>query len=299
MNLPAVSFRLSIVLLLFCPVSKGQDGLSLMTVDAGARPAGMAGAFGSIAGEPNGSFYNPAAAGGGEEFVASFGHNTFLEDIRLETGYFAAPFGPVTTLHGGIRFAKVSNLEFRDGPSSTPISLFDANDASLKIGLTREFGRRVSAGIGLGWFIEKIEAWRGSAFNVDLGVLARFSERLNFGAAVINLGSDLTLSNSGVVGSREIPLPTTVRGGFSYRHEKLLASADMVIADDKGHVHVGAEKAVHHSFSLRAGIMTGYDSKRFTAGTSFTRRNITIDYAFVPFRNELGSSHLFNLTFRL
>lgn len=289
----------SLTFFLFAATSFGQNGLSLLTIEAGARPAGMAGAFSSISGEPNGSFYNPAVARGSDKFLASFGHNTFLESIRLETGYFIAPFGSRTTLHGGIRFAKVSDLEFRNGPSSSPISLFDANDASFKIGITHDFSKRFSAGISGGWFIEKIEAWRGSAFNVDLGVLASLSRSLNFGASVTNLGSDLTLSNSGFVGSREIPLPTTYRAGFSYRHKKVLGAADFVVADDQGHLHLGAETALQQSFSLRAGVMTGYDSKNFTAGTSFVRRNITIDYAFVPFTNELGTSHLFNLTFGL
>ena len=288
-----------LILLLLAAHSFGQDGLALLTIEAGARPAGMAGAFSSISGEPNGSFYNPAAARGSEKFLVSFGHNTFLENIRLETGYFMAPFGSRTTLHGGIRFAKVSDLEFRTGPSSSPISLFDANDVSFKAGITHDISKRFSLGISSGWFIENIEAWRGSSFNVDLGALVRFSESLNFGASVTNLGSNLTLSNNGFVSSREIPLPTTYRAGFSYQHKKILGAADFVVADDKGHLHLGAEKTLQKSFSLRAGVMTGYDSKNYTAGASFVRRNITIDYAFVPFTNALGTSHLFNITFGL
>jgi hypothetical protein len=52
-------------------------------------------------------------------------------------------------------------------------------------------------------------------------------------------------------------------------------------------------------FSVRAGYMSGYDTKDFTMGASFGYRNIIVDYAFVPFGHNLGNSHLFNLTFTL
>ena len=32
---------------------------------------------------------------------------------------------------------------------------------------------------------------------------------------------------------------------------------------------------------------------------TFTKRNIKIDYAFVPYSNDLGSTHLFNFTFSI
>ena len=43
--------------------------------------------------------------------------------------------------------------------------------------------------------------------------------------------------------------------------------------------------------------MFGYDTKNFTAGASFVHRTLTLDYAFVPYTGELGTTHLFNLTF--
>jgi len=62
--------------------------LALMKVEAGAREAGMAGAAVSLSGEPNAVFYNPAAAAGAKRFGLSFGHNSYWENVRIETGYF-------------------------------------------------------------------------------------------------------------------------------------------------------------------------------------------------------------------
>ena len=73
----------------------------------------------------------------------------------------------------------------------------------------------------------------------------------------------------------------------------------MVIVDYEAHLHLGAEGRLHELFQLRAGYMFNYDSKNITAGASFTKRNFAVDYAFVPYENDLGTSHIINLTFRL
>jgi hypothetical protein len=87
--------------------------------------------------------------------------------------------------------------------------------------------------------------------------------------------------------------------GGSYRYDRYLGAVDAVIVDDEFHLNIGAEATLHEYVSLRAGYMANYDTKNFTAGASFTRRNITVDYAFVPYTNNLGTTHLFNLTFSL
>ena len=151
----------------------------------------------------------------------------------------------------------------------------------------------------MGWFIEKIDAWRGSAFNVDLGLLYRAAERINIGASAVNLGGDFSLSKSGFTGSRDISLPTTYRVGAAYYLKDYLGAADIVVVDDEFHLHAGAEAVIQKIFRLRAVYMLNYDSKNITAGDSFSKRNLTVYYAFVPYSNDLGSSHLFNLTFSL
>ena len=120
------------------------------------------------------------------------------------------------------------------------------------------------------------------------------------GASVTNLGSDFTLGYSGRE-SAEISLPTAYRFGASYQYQRYLGAVDLVYLDDDAHVHVGAEARLHEYLSLRAGYMSGYDVKDLTAGASFhlTRYRLAVDYAFVPYSDNLGTSHLINLTFEL
>lgn len=298
-----VTRSLTILLLfLICavlgPSISAQDGLALMKVEAGAAPAGMGGGYVSILNDPNSSVYNPAGAARTQKFTATLGHNTFWENTRIETAYLATNFTSRTWLHAGIRYATVSDIERRsNAPTVEPEGLFDANDVSFKGGLAAAINDKLYVGAAVGWFIEKIDALRGSAFNVDLGAIYQHNYKLAFGASVTNLGSDFSLSLSGQPGTEKISLPTTYRVGASYRYDqRYLGTADLVVLDDEAHPHLGAEAWLHEQAAVRAGYMFNYDSKSFTAGLSFVQRNFQIDYAFVPYSNNLGTSHLFNLT---
>jgi len=277
-----------------------QDGLALMKVEAGARPAGMGGAFVAMVGDPNAVFYNPAGAAYVQRFHATFGHNTYWENIRLETGYAVSNLTDRLAVHGGIRYAAVTDLERRSGPTSEPETYFEAHDLAAKAGLAYAVSDRLAAGVSAGWFLEKIDDQRGSAFNLDLGLIYRAAPELDLGASITNLGPDFSLSvGGGVEGTSDISMPTTYRAGGVYRRDRYLGTADMVIVDDAAHLHLGAEGMLHEYVSVRAGYMFNYDSKNFTAGASFTQRKLTVDYAFVPYSNDLGTSHLFNLTVTL
>ena len=274
-----------------------QDGLALMKVETGARPAGMGGAFGAIAGSAEAAAYNPAGAYGIEKFSASFGHISYWENIRLETGYFAFAASSRLVVHGGLKYAAIDDLERRGlVPSEDPLAVFDAHDASFKAGAAYRVTDRITAGGAMGWYFEKIDAWSGWAFNIDLGVNAMAMEHLTVGASVTGLGSDLTLSQSTRNSSRPIPLPTTWRVGAAYGYNRLVAAADFVYLDESAHAHLGAEFVAHELFQVRTGYMAGYDTKNFSAGASFVQRNLTVDYAFVPYTKDLGTVHMINFT---
>ncbi|MBU0985284.1 MAG: hypothetical protein KKA42_15525, partial [candidate division Zixibacteria bacterium] len=199
---------------------------------------------------------------------------------------------------GGIRAAFIDDLESRLAPTSEPDALFQSHDISFKGGLAYQLTPELSAGFGMGWLIEKIGSWRGSSFNLDFGGLYRVNKALHLGASVTNLGGDFRLRLGGE-SSDEISLPTTYRFGGSYRYRRVLGAMDFVYLDEEMHYHLGGEVEVHEVLALRAGFMTGYDTKDITAGATFTHRNFAFDYGFVPYSDELGSAHMFNMTVSL
>ncbi len=278
----------------------GSDGLSMLKVETGAEPSGMGGAVAAVTGSPDLIVYNPAAAADFNKFHVSLGHTAYWNDIRMESGHFAMKVSRRVNLHGGIRYAAIDELEFRgEVASEEPLGYFDAHDISAKAGLAVELTDWLSTGFSLGAVSEKIEAWHGGTFAFDFGLLARTTQNVTVGAAITNLGSDFRLSKADNTESRDIALPTTYRVGAAYQYGEYLGAADLVYVDDEAHVHVGAEAAIEEIFEVRAGYMFNYDIKNFTAGVSFTRYSIKIDYAFVPFEKDLGTSHMFNVTFSL
>ena len=275
------------------------DGLALMKVEHSARAAGMGGAYVTQIASSDAAVYNPASAAGVVGFSVALGHTSYWENIRIESGFFVGRLNPKWVIHGGIRFAGVDDLQARRSPTTIPDAIFEARDISFKSGLAYAATDKLSLGFAFGWFLEKIEAWRGSAFNLDLGAHYLLNERTQLGASITNLGSSFQLTKQGHVSSRDITLPTTYRLGGKYAWSRYTAVSDLVIVDDDLHLHVGAEAHMHKIFDLRAGYMAGYDTKNFTAGVSFIHDVVTVDYGFVPYTRNLGTSHLFSLTFHI
>lgn len=295
--------RITIFLFLFTvsgAVLAADSGLDLLKPNHGARQTGIGGTGVALANDVNGVFYNPAANATMDDFNASFSHTEYWENVRLETGTAVWSLSDKTNLLAGIRYGSADNLEKRGNvPTTTPDSYFDNQDISFKLGLSYVINERLYAGISGGLFFEKIDVWDGSAFNFDLGLMYLLNNNLTLGASVMNIGSEFTLSASGSEDSRPITLPTTYSIGASYSYDKYLGLADLVILDDEAHLHLGAEGQIHKMFKLRTGYMINYESKNFTAGVSFIKRNLEVDYAFVPYSNDLGSAHTFQFTFSL
>ncbi len=274
-----------------------QDGLALMRVEAGARPAGMAGTFTAVNGDPIAALYNPAGLSGLKQVAFSAAYHSYWENISIGSAVVGGQIRDNWYLGGSIRYASVGDIEQRSIASILPEATFSAYDFGGKAVLAHQATERLVVGVAAGWFIEKISTYRGTAFNADLGAHYLVTNDLTAGVSVLNLGSDFNLSDGPGDTSRTISLPTTYRAGVSYVwNERYRGAADVVYLDDEAYGHLGAEAIVHRHFQVRAGYMLGYDSKNFTAGASFARYGLRLDYAFVPYSESLGTTHLFGLT---
>jgi hypothetical protein len=98
-------------------------------------------------------------------------------------------------------------------------------------------------------------------------------------------------------------LPTALRFGASYVYRKdylsLTGAADAFKVIDGGifHGHFGAEGGYKDFIFLRAGYMTGYDNKGFTAGLGLKYKTLTLDYALQPFTDGFSSGNSLSLGF--
>lgn len=290
---------LVLIMSLMLEAAAAEDGLALLKVDAFATPSGMGNAYTSISNDVAGPTFNPALSAGMPGFVMHFSHNTHWKNSGVLAAAFVAPVSPRVSVHGMIHYGSVGNIEARSIPSSSPISTFDAFNVSFKGGASYAIHADWTVGGSLGWVIDKISDFRGSAVNADFGIHGKITEKISFGIAGLNLGGDYRLESPGQPSSRDVSLPSSLRSGISYRYSRIVAAIDFVHADDKGHVHAGIEASLHELIALRAGYMSGYDSRNFAAGVSLSKHNLSFDYAFVPYSNELGTSHIFGLSLNL
>ncbi len=277
-------------------ISRADIGGKLLTVESGARSSAMGEAFVSISGDPLSQYYNPAGAVGGEDapgFSAYFGHTAYWENISFETAFFTLREGDVR-FSLGARIAQVSDIEGR-GPSASanPLYIFDSRDVSLKFGLAYPLTEKLSAGLAVGYLNERIDLYSSTVVNADFGFLYQQSKELAFGISLSNFGQDLQLD------SQSVSLPVTLRAGGSYKKSNVLVSADGVIINSIFHAQLGVEYSGIDKLFIRAGAQSGYDSKNVTAGLGFKQKDFRIDYAFVPYSNDLGQSHQFAISYFL
>lgn len=271
----------------------GASGVQFLSLECGARPIGMGGAFTSIMSDPHSAGYNPAASYGVNVLTGSFGHNTYWENRRFETGYLSFPKGPFV-FNFGLQYSEIKDIEARESATSEPDYYFNSPDLSVKAGLSYRVIDIVYAGISLGWIFEKIDTYRGNAFAADVGVMVTPIPRLNLGMAVLNVGTKMKINRE------EFDMPVITRFGVSYNLDKFIPALDFVHYDGDLRFHLGGEYVIKEVLFLRAGYRSGYDSKEISAGAGFAMRNFRVDYAFLPDSQDgLGDSHIFTLTFSL
>jgi hypothetical protein len=190
----------------------------------------------------------------------------------------------------------VDDIELRTVPGPA-IGTFNARNASIGLSGSYALNSSLSAGVTVKYLYEKIYVYDASGLAFDFGGVYRTPWDVTLALAVNNLGSVSELDKEAST------LPACVRGGAAYERDleqldsRLTLSTDIVsfTSEQKSHVHVGAELTYKETFSARAGYQSGYDAKGFSAGVGIRYDIVSLDYAFVPFEVDLGTTHTFSI----
>jgi len=145
----------------------------------------------------------------------------------------------------------------------------------------------------------------GSSWAFDFGGLYR-TDRLRVGAAVTNLGPDITFIDA----EQSDPLPRALRVGGMYdfyRNEAaeirggLEIEQSMVRWSRDPVYHLGAEFVYAGTFALRTGYLNDAEGsvKGWAGGFGFSWNRATFEYANVPQADTLDRPHRFALWLRL
>jgi hypothetical protein len=293
------------------PATAGTEtGFAFLTLPAGARAAAMGGAFTAVADDPTAVFWNPAgvaaraalAPGEGEIAVSGVHHESiqnFRQDLVAAT-WRKAEDG----LSLGFNSHYTGRLEGTD-EIGNPLGAFGASDFAISGAYATAATTSLRLGGSIGWLSETIAGTSASTLTYSLGALyvPDAVPGLTLGAAVRNLGGSPRFSTDDGGEGEAVPLPRTIAAGASLGGSAgswrwLVAGELSQLKGDGSEGRLGLEVAPAPGIALRGGWMFGQDAADLTAGAGVVVGRMAFDYAFVPYHDDLGSSHRAGLTAR-
>lgn len=272
----------------------GNTGLAFLKLGITSRAISLGEAVVSSTNDASATHYNPAAMFNGSKSSLVFMHNEQVLGVRTEFLAGRFKFNKVA-LGFSMNNTSVDDIEVREIPGE-PIGQFTAQNFAFGLSLGYKVNEMLSLGMTGKFLFEKIYVDNASGLALDIGGLYT-KENLSIGAAISNLGSMSQLRNEST------KLPASIRLGGSYSiilvgiTSKLLIGVDgyKVLSGGKFHANTGAELQYKDFLALRVGYQSGYENKSITTGIGLKYKAINLDYAFVPYKYSLGSSHTITL----
>ncbi len=272
----------------------GQSGLSFLKIGVGGRNSAMGDA--SVADTPNATamYWNPAALGRIEGVDLTFMHNAWLDGVRYE--YFAgARQIEEHALGFSIASLIIDDLEYRSSPTLEPEYLFNAYDIAITVGYARDVGKRFNFGFNAKWLYEKIDIKYVQGYAIDIGFLYDYTSTMRLGMNLQNIGPPMKYIE------KEFSLPFIMRFGLSQRFDNF-GPGNLICNfeadkpnDNRLRFQFGMEYFFHNVLALRGGYKFFYDTESITAGLGIKYHKWRFDYAFAPFKYDLGNAHRISL----
>lgn len=300
---------LGLVLSLFVSksFSQGGEALSFPEFGAGARPAGMGGAYTAVADDANSAYWNPANMAialtpeiTGTHTKAHLG-TTFdyvagLVPFHLAGKQSSFGFYFLRAATGDILVTQPTADSTR-GAYSSQMGAFDSN--CLGVALSRSLNSMISVGASAKLLKSRLLDAQATGGGFDLALSLRVTDHesifrgISSAFLVRDLGTRLTWST----GRTESASPTIVVG-LAYRPfntEKMVVATDMQnsvqLRPSETEWHLGLEFLLGQAIPLRF----GYDEQHIYTGAGFKSSHIKLDYAF-SFHRQLEGSHRVSLT---
>ncbi len=294
-----IFFLLFVLAFPLCAQTKNAStGLTFLKLGIGARAIGMGEAYTALSTDASGIYYNPAGISFGEDNEVTLMHKQWV--FGTTTDFLGSTIHDHDVTFGfGFNSTNVDDIEIRQepGPSQGTFGLHDLAisataswriDTSLSIGATGKF------------LYEKIYVDESDGAAFDFGARYQYNKNFAFAVAISNIGSVSTLLHEATT------LPSGFRCGALFQNAvadnfALSLSGDLLkVFDDNGiRIHLGGELNYNSFLAFRAGYQLGYEAKGVSAGFGIRYGLIQLDYAYVPFLDQLGDTHTFGLTFNL
>lgn len=276
--------------------SAGESGLAFLKHGFGARNIAM-GDFGvASANDLTALNYNPALLSGIEFAQIAFSHNSIFQDLSSEVfGVSFKAFGLPFAV--GANTTNISNIEIRTKPGEAE-GTFNAHYFFGSLSTAYQINYDFAAGATVKYLYESLYSDESTGLAFDFGLSYKnLINGLTLGASIKNIGSMNSLRNE----STELPNDLNIGAAYDLYLGNIRVTAvggfQEYLKEEKVHAHFGGEFSYKENFFVRAGYLSGYDSKSFSAGFGVNWNSLNIDYAYVPVKYGLGDSHIISLTY--
>ncbi len=262
---------LSFILILLANVSYCQ----FENTDVGARPAGLNGAFTSLADNSLAIFYNPAGL-------------SQMKDREVSFFYSPAPYGLTELSSAAVTYAEPTKYgTFGAAVKTYGYELYREINGLVSYG--NNYKGKIYYGANLNIYHLAIQNYNSAtAFGVDFGALAKLTDFLQWGFYAKNL-------TGSTIGQSKEKIAQVFRTGFTFKPR---GDLNLILETEKDVKYAfsfrGAfEYSPVQFFQVRAGI--GSEPTTFAAGAGFRYSIFQLDYGFQN-NSDLGFTHQAALT---
>lgn len=295
----------------FSAAAVGTTGSEFLTIDAGARGAGMGGAYTAVVGDATSMYWNPAGLTRVPRTSAAYMHHRYVADITFNYLAWARRVSDLSVVGASLRQMDAGDIPGTD-ISGNSVGSFRPRSYAFEAGYGQmipdlaDFEREVSLGVALRFLRSEMVA-EANGYAGDVGIQAYYDNAYfpsRFGAVIQNFGRGQRFDRV------RDALPFRARLGASTSpNRRLLVSAEAVFpAADEPHGAVGAEFALEPDRDLKAFLRGGIDSlvltrgldgfRGPTLGLGLSMLDFTLDYAFAPM-GILGEAHRISIGLNL
>lgn len=285
------------------PACADPAGFAFLEVPAGARAAALGGAYASLAQGASAVFWNPAGLTGTRGVEIDATHAELFEGLRDEQFALAGRlFGG--GLAGSVRAQYSEAIPERDALGNL-IGTFGSHDLEFALGYGRQVAPQLTVGGNAKYVRERIANASAATVAFDAGAgwepgLAG----LRLAATALNMGPAAAFTIDGLKGD-PVPLPVAFQTGASYTRalDATLAISGAVegrfTRGRTGLGMIGLELAAPAAgAAVRVGWRANDTASSLSLGAGYAAHALRLDYAFVPYNDELGDTHRISIAAR-
>jgi hypothetical protein len=304
----------------------GATGAEILKVETGGRATGMGGAYAALGTDADSMAYNPAGIASVTMREIGLGHMWSFASTQIEKISYAQPL-ETAFIEGNVglyaiyrHIPTIANADATDAPVDYYDGLIKAAYASNlgKLNLV-DWGiaKNLNVGAAVCMVIEQMSGtlvnYNGSTLALDLGAQYDISPGFRAGAAIDNIGLNITYNGS----EGASPVPVIARAGLSYAFDldktNKMTTAFEYIQNiyDYPRVAFGIEDMLMNIVSLRFGYNTSMDTRNAAyisagAGIQLSQPGlltVIFDYTYRPVLwgslSNLEQTHILSLQVRI